>query len=561
MPVAAVVPRLLLDAVTVTWLVAHPTAPASGRSGRQAPLVRLPFPHDDGSLTPYSFRLGYPLMTLVYDTLLWRDLDGVAQPWLAGAVEQSADGRAITVRLAEGAKWHDGKPVTADDVAFTFGFVMDHPHPRFTPQLRAVERVEASDPSTAVIALRHPSPGFFDQPLADLPILPAHLWRGLPADRSAPEGLPVGSGPYRLVDYRPGRSYRFEANPSYFRGAPAVAAIEVPVIDDLETTLQALERRRVDMLPLSLPGETAQRFEGLGTRVVKGPSYVGTALVLNTRRAPLDRVEARRAVARALDLDRIARVAGDATPALRGYVHPASPWSSPRVLHEFDQRAAREALAGAGVTFLDVMAPANDPGNLEAGRQVALALRRAGVEAGVRPVAPAQLARALGEDGSAPSVQAAILGTSPLASYEPDFLRTVFGSGLEEAPWNHAGYQSAGFDALAERIATTTDPLARRAAVAEALRLLAHDAPVVPLFFAAGTYAYRPVVYDGWVFVKGSGLLDKRSFVEPAVAPRPTGSPPVEPPESGGSPLGWAGLGLVAMALTLAVFTLVRGRR
>ena len=73
---------------------------ASAAAAQQpANLVRIPFSQDDGSLTPYSFELGYPFMTLMYDTLLWRDARGRPRPWLASGLRRSADGRQVTVRL------------------------------------------------------------------------------------------------------------------------------------------------------------------------------------------------------------------------------------------------------------------------------------------------------------------------------------------------------------------------------------------------------------------------------------------------------------------------------
>jgi peptide/nickel transport system substrate-binding protein len=523
-----------------------------------APLVRLPFPHDDGTLTPYTFELGYPLLTLVYDTLLWRDEEGLPRPWLGRSVETTADGRTLSIRLAEGVRWHDGAPLSAADVAFTFRFVAERFHPRFTPQLQAVERVEAPDPSTVVIVLRHPSPGFLDQPLADLPILPAHIWESLPRSKLAPDGLPVGTGPYRLVEHQPGKGYRFEANAGYFLGRPAVTRIEVPIIGAFEETLEALDEGRVDVVPVTLPRDTAARFDGLGTRVLEGPSYLGTVLVFNVRRPPFDQLAVRRAVAAALDLNRMFRP-GDGVPADRGYLHPASPWSSDEALHTFDERAAQAAVTSFGLPPIVVLAPENDPVKLEAGRQVALALRRAGAVAEVRATGREELSRAVGEDGSPPTFEAAILASPALATYDPDFLRPLFGSDPTQAPLNHAGYRSQAFDDLAQQIAATRDPDARQVAVVEALRLLANDVPVVPLFFATGRYAYRPAGYDGWRFVKGSGILDKRSFVEPRAAPlRP-------PPTSGrrpadGLPFGSIALGALGAAAVLIVVGVVRRR-
>ncbi|MGI8622039.1 MAG: ABC transporter substrate-binding protein [Solirubrobacteraceae bacterium] len=493
-------------------------APAASPTGG-ADRVRLPFPAYDGTLTPYTFGLGYPLVTLVYDTLLWRDADGVPRPWLARSITRSVDGRRLTIRLRDGVRWHDGRPLTAADVAFTFRYVAAHDQPRFTPELGDVQRVRATGRLTATIDLRRPSLGFDDQPLADLPILPRHLWRGLPAGRLAPPGLPVGSGPYRLVSARPDQGYVLRANRGYFLGTPRVREIRVPIIGDAGRTYQALRDRQVDMVPLSLPEQAAMDLGStLGIGVRRGPSYSGTALVLNTRRPPFDRPPARRAVAAALDLELMVRKVAPAVAAQAGFIHPASRWSAGARLHRFDPRATRMALAGQGAAPIRVLAPDNDPVRLEAGRQVVLALQRAGAGATLVKLSRAQLDHAIGADGSAPDFDAAIETTPPLASFDPDGLTRLFGSDPRVASLNVGGYRSAAFDTLARRVASAPDPQARRRATRAELELLARDVPAVPLFFSVGTFAFRPAIYDGWVFVKGTGILDKRSFLPGATA-------------------------------------------
>ncbi|MGH9070357.1 MAG: ABC transporter substrate-binding protein [Acidimicrobiales bacterium] len=245
----------LVVASMMAGLVA-PGSAAAAKAPASAPataLVRLPFPKDDGSLTPYTFDLGYSLMTLVYDTLDWRNLDGVPELWLATSVVTSPNGRRLTVHLAKGVRWQDGMPLTAADVAFTFGYFAAHHQARFTPEVADVSRTRATGPTTVVIDLRHPSPGFAQLTLADMPILPEHLWAHLAPGQTTPPGLAMGSGPYRLVAYQPGKGYRFQANPDYFRGPPSVSTIEVPIIHDLAGTLSAFEHSQVDMVPLSLP--------------------------------------------------------------------------------------------------------------------------------------------------------------------------------------------------------------------------------------------------------------------------------------------------------------------
>lgn len=532
------------------------------------PLLKVPFPQEDGSLTPYTFELAYPLVTLVYDTLLWRDAEGVPQPWLATAVETSADQRRVTIRLAPNVNWHDGVPLSSADVVFTFTFVADRLHTRFSPQLDAVERVDAPDASTVVVTLRHPSPGFSDQPLADLPMLPAHIWRRLPVGQLAPEGLPVGSGPYRLVEHRPNQSYRFEANDGYFRGPPAVRTIEVPIIADFAETLRAIEQGRIDMVPLNLGKDAVARIAGATTRVARGASYVGTTLMFNLRQAPFDRPEARLAVARAIDVVRTARAAGRPLPARRGHLHPESPWAPPEDLAPAGTPPPGGTPPPAAIPApFEVLVADNDPTKLAAAQHIMITLRRAGLEMSVKKVRPAELSKAVGEDGSPPSFTAAIWTTPALASYDPDFLSQIYGSNPRHGLINYSGYRSAAFDALAERVASATDLSQRRAAVREELELLRDEAPAVPLFFAPGIYAFRPQAYDRWVFVKGSGIFDKRSFTDaPPVPPEPAETRPAVPPAAAGvdeptlSPIGWAAIALVAIGVLVALTALLRGR-
>ena len=498
--------------VAIVGLSAAIGAPAA-EAQRRASLVRLPLPKYDGTLTPYTFELAYPLVTLVYDTLLWRDSKGNPRPWLARSVERSNGGRRFTIRLRRGVRWHDGRPLTAADVEFTFDFVRRRFHPRFTPQLADVSTVRAQGRGTVIFDLTRPSLGFYDQPLSDLPIMPRHLWQAL-APGTAPPGPAVGSGPYRLVRASRGDGYALRANRSYFRGRPRVDRVRVPIIRQESRTYRALRARRVDMLPVSLP-EAASRSLGraFGINVRRGDSYAGTALLLNLRRPPFDAPAARRAVASALDLDRLARNVGPGAAADRGYVHPDSPWAARSPLHRFDLESSRRAVRDLDMPPIRVLAPDNDPVRREAGRQVALALRRAGMDAELTEVSRTSLGRAIGEDGSSASFDAAIVATPPLASYDPDFLRRVFGSDSRDAPLNYAGYRSQEFESLAARVASAPTRLARRSAVAAELRLLARDLPAIPLFFSEGRFAYRPAIHDGWVYVQGSGIFDKRSFL------------------------------------------------
>ena len=553
--------------VVASVIASTGATPASARAS-SAERVRLPFPAYDGTLTPYTFSLGYPLVTLVYDTLLWRDAAGIPQPWLARSVTRSNGGRRLTITLRDGVRWHDGRPLTAADVAFTLRFVARHYHPRFTPGLGDIRRVRTDGKLKLTVDLRQPSLGFDNEPLADLPILPEHLWRGLPAERRAPRGLPVGSGPYRLVSESPKAGYVFRANPDYALGMPQVGEIRVPIIRDADATYDALRDRDVDMVPLNLPADVARSLgSALGINLRSGPSYTGTALALNVRRAPFDDLAARQAVAGAMNLERIVRKVAPAVAADQGYVHPASPWSAGAMKHRFEPEAARRVL---GSRVISVLAPSNDPVRLEAGRQVVLALRLAGARATLAARTRNQIERATGADGSPPDFDAAIQSTPPLSSYDPDNLVRIFGSDPRDAPLNVMGYRSRAFEQRAREVAAAPDEPARQRATTAELDLLARDAPAIPLFFSQGNFAYRPAIYDGWVFVKGTGMLDKRSFLPVVGAEAPAGPAAGADPEpvglaaDSGSGLSLANiisLAVLAVVLVLAAIALRQRRR
>lgn len=568
-------------AATVLLLaVASLLHPVQGVAQERASTVRIPFPRDDGSLTPYTFRLGYPLVSLVYDTLMLRDIRGIPRPWLARSVRRN--GQRLTIELRRGVRWQDGRPLTAEDVVFTFNYVAARPHPRFSPQVRDVERVEATGSHTVVVSLRRPSLGFLDQPLADLPILPAHIWRGLPRGRLAPQGPPIGSGPYRLVEHRRGASYRFKANRGYFRGRPALEDIQVPIIRRADRTFTALRQREVDAIPVSLPRGSDRGLSGLGVRLAQGTSYQGVVLMLNVRGAPFNRPEVRRAFARALDLKRIARSAGGAppagatVPAEQGYLHPSSRWAPAKPLHRYDPRAAQVAVAEQALPPFPLLVPRDDPIRLAIGRQVEVALQAVGVPTQIVELSQRRLERAVGQDGTRPTFAAAIWSAQPLASYDPSFLRAVFGD-PRTARLNYTGYRSAEFERLADRVAAARTRTARRRAVSAQLRLLARDLPVIPLAFPPGSFAYRPAAYAGWTFVEGSGIFEKRSFVSErapgggapakgggaATSEPPIGDPVDRAASGGGSslPLVLGGGGLLLAILAAGIVAGSRGAR
>ena len=170
---------------------------------------------------------------LFYEPLAAFDPDGNLVPVLAQELpsvqngDVARDGRSVTWRLKKGVQWHDGKPFTADDVVFNWEYAADPATAAVTAgSYRALQRVEALDPHTVRLTFAKPAPFWAEAFCGNRGmIIPKHVFepfRGAKS-REAPANLkPVGTGPYRYVDFKSGDSIRAELNPGLPRAEPAV---------------------------------------------------------------------------------------------------------------------------------------------------------------------------------------------------------------------------------------------------------------------------------------------------------------------------------------------------
>ena len=153
-----------------------------------------------------------------YDSLLKRSLDEPSSAYglLAESIRVAEDSAWVEFDLREGARWHDGTPLTVDDVIFSFETLMAEGHPFYQSYFASVANVEAVDERT----VRFTFQGDLNRELAfivgdDLPIIPKHYWEGRDFAATTLEP-PLGSGPYRIANVDPGRSITYERVPDYW---------------------------------------------------------------------------------------------------------------------------------------------------------------------------------------------------------------------------------------------------------------------------------------------------------------------------------------------------------
>ena len=173
------------------------------------------------------------ISTQVFASPLRYDDNWKPHPYLAESWETSADGKKVTLKLVKNAVFHDGKPITSEDVAFSIGVIKAN-HP-FKSMLAPVTSVDTPDPYTVVINLAHPHPALLlSMSPALMPILPKHVYGDGQDVKMHPANLkPVGSGPFKLTEYKQGEFITLEKFDKFFiAGRPKLDKVVVRIIPD-----------------------------------------------------------------------------------------------------------------------------------------------------------------------------------------------------------------------------------------------------------------------------------------------------------------------------------------
>lgn len=340
-------------------------AQAGGRHPWTRPhVLRMADVADPDSMNPLlsTMDLSYDLSSLLFSYLIIADDRGRLIGDLATEVPTLAnggiapDGRTYTYHLRRGVVWHDGTPLTARDVAFSWRAVMN---PRNNVLHREgyqeVAAVATPDDATLVVRLRRRYPPFVTQFFTALqegakPVVPAHLLGGLATINDAPfNAHPVGSGPFRFVRWDRGTRIVLARNERYFKGRPKLERIEIAIVPDENTVMTALRTRAIDM-PVETSALVWDRFRGdTGVRTPLHPWNSQELLALDDARPALRHVDVRRAIARAIDYTAlIDKLTYRSAVRADDIVPPSSLGHARNAPYAYDPAAANALLERAG---------------------------------------------------------------------------------------------------------------------------------------------------------------------------------------------------------------------
>ncbi len=549
--------RRLLSLITVLLLAgcagsATPSSTPTTEAGTTAApsILRIGWKGAPDTLNPGMAFLtdAYTIFNLVYDTMYELKLDNTFTLSLAEAVTTSADGTVWTYTIRQGVTWHDGQPLTAHDIAFTYNFYHDHidfPYlPTYTEHFASVE---APDDTTVIITLDEPIPNMEAQ-LAFLYVLPAHIWSQQLAG-NAPQEFEnlemIGSGPFKLVDYAQNEYVHLAANAAYFGKKAQVDEVVFQTFGNADTLVQALQTGQVDMIT-ELPKTAMPVLRNApNIKLVTGPPLAPelSDIFFNqidpancpteaggkcTGHPALRDRTVRQALAHATDKQQIIDVLllGLGTPGLTLVPDSLTYWYNSQLQdYAFDLTVANRLLDEAG--YLDV--DGNGVREMPDGTNE---LNFGLLWADDTPDAPRMaelLSQSWGQIGIAVEPQtydpdALLALCCPAFDYDiviwgwtsdpdPTLLLKVMTSDAIPNGSSEAGYANPAYDALYAQQAVELDPQKRQALIYKMQEIVHEDVVYIVPYYAQFAQAYRTDRFTGWIDTPTVTLEDHSSLV------------------------------------------------
>jgi peptide/nickel transport system substrate-binding protein len=444
---------------------------------------------DPGHLNPAISTAGplHAVAAPMFSGLVALGEDGAPEPDLAESWTVAPDGLTVRFRLRADARFHDGAPVTAEDVVFTMTEALFRWHARARAGLApAVAAVEAEDARTVVFRLHRPHAALLRQlDGAEAPILPRHVFGGEPLPRHPANARPIGSGPFRFESHR-----RDDRIVLVRHGAARLERLVFRVIPDTTTQANALLAGEVDVLRSVAPSDVA-RLRARGMVVAETAQGTGGSNCVMTMAFNLQRpLPADPALRAALDgaLDRgalLERVAFGLGRVARQPIHSRIGFAR---LGEIPTPPPAPAMRGATLELLFF------PAFTRWAELLRLQAEGAGISLRLRALDPAAFAETV---FTRREFDAALISYCQGADPEIGFRRLVHSASIGPVPFSNAAHvNDPALDALLDAAAAAPDEAARGEAYDAVQRRLLETRPYLFLVETDFAVAWRPELRD-----------------------------------------------------------------
>ncbi len=525
--VVALLLAALVGAALASPAMADETSAAAGKKL----ILRGGWTNDPDNLNPFIgyesssyevWRLNYNLLT-GWDAATLQPKGELAESW-----EVSEDGKVWTFKIRQDATWHDGKPVTAKDVAWTFNTIIEEELSAFTLYTEFIERVETPDDYTATFICSQPKANMLGLWVF---ILPEHIWSKVPkgelAETFTNEPPIIGSGPFKVVEWKKGEYLRMEAYKDYWGGAPTIDEVIFQTYQSADTMAQDMKAGNLDMA-WNIPPAQIEPLDKLDHVVAHGYTPVGMdELGFNCYEGdaslghPVLRDPAfRRALNYAVDKEQVKKIAysGFGIPGLSiiqpdKYTDPDWHWAPPEP-YTFDLEKANAELDAAGYPDSDgdgireyegepislrLYARSESAESQKAGKLITGWLEQVGLEIKYEVIDDGVLGDKQfnynDDDEFAPDFDLFIWGWG--GDIDPNFILSIFTSDQIES-WSDCNWSNAEFDELFKEQQRTIDPQERKAIIDRMQEIFYEESPYIILQYPDNFEAYNVSKWTGW---------------------------------------------------------------
>jgi len=440
---------------------------------------------------------GFFKMELIYDSLLEKDEKGMI-PWLAKEWEVSEDGQSFTFTLVENAKWHDGLPLTPEDVAFSVKYFEKHPPVRGGLMLHGkylMDEVKL-DGNKVMIHTAEYTPTALEK-IGSMRILPKHIWEKVTdPEKFSGEGDVVGSGPYKLVSYSAEQgSYKMERFDEFWGWKPAVKGIEwIPVSDKI----LAFQNGEIDIT--LVPVDLLDNFENKKDFAVKKNFGLHNyRLYFNFDKiAAFQDKRVRQAIAYAIDrkelVEKLERGAG--LEGNQGYLPPTHEMYYDDVeKYAPNMEKAKELMTKSLLNQERIeveILVGNSAKEVKMAELLKIRLEEIGIALKVVSIdGKARDAKVKNHD-----YEMAIIKSGGMGG-DADMLREIYSSKVKMP--NLAGYQNEELEKLLYQQSIEKDKGKRKKLVKEIQKILAEEIPMMLLYGEIDNTVYRPEKYNYWM--------------------------------------------------------------
>jgi peptide/nickel transport system substrate-binding protein len=409
----------------------------------------------------------------------------VAEKW------ETPDDKTIIFHLNPNAKFQNGQPVKAADVKWTYDSMMD---PNFVTSKRsgyaAVDHIEAPDDHTVIFKLKEPNPGIFDN--LTVGILPTG------ADTNIYKTKPIGTGPYKVVEYRADDRIVLEAFDQWHGGAPKIKHVIVRIIPDATTRVLEMRRGTINFEVNEVPFENVTEFLNKPEyKVVRSAGSVYQYISINMRDPILSKPDVRKAIHHAIDRERIIR------DIQRGYAEPTDTmlakghWARADNLpdYPYDPNKAKQLLAKAGYPngFSFTFKTSQDAEANSRAQVIQQMLKQVGINMEIQANEMSTFFADIGKG----NFQMYSLSRNGIS--DPDFYYVIFFSKNTPPDGQNRGYYSnPKVDQLILEGRSTFDRAKRRPKYVEIQKIVQQDLPYISLYMQDNVAIMRSNI-DGYV--------------------------------------------------------------